>query len=99
MEDKFSDIKLNTVAKCKNIVTQKLIEVRNSFFVSSYSRQLSLNVKVFLDSLTRLLISSDHSVHHQIPFVAHYSEKVFLSIKYARKSFYVKRLSRKISPS
>ena len=45
MEDKFSDIKLNTVAKRKNIVTQKLIEVRNSFFVSSYSRQLSLNVK------------------------------------------------------
>ena len=59
-----------TIAKSKIKVTQKLFEVRNSFFVSSYSRQLSLNVKAFLVSLTRLLTWPDHSVHHQIPFVA-----------------------------
>ena len=51
IEDKINDIK----AKSKNIVTQKLIEVLNSFCVSSFARlELSSDMETFLISSTRL---------------------------------------------
>ena len=42
-EDKINDIK----AKSKDIVTQKLIEVLNSFSLSSSARQPSLNMRFY----------------------------------------------------
>ena len=51
IEDKINDIK----AKSKNIVTQKLIQVLNSFSVSSFAKhELSSNMEAFLISSTRL---------------------------------------------